>query len=463
MSERPKVVIVGAGFGGLAAAKRLERRRSTSPSSTATTSTPSCPCSTRWPPPDLNPADVGYVVRGLFRREQRRAVPQGRGAVGVDWDRHEVRLPRRGRAVPFDHLVVAAGSTHQLLRGRRGAEHSFPLYSLEDAIRVRNHLLSLFEAADSEPDLVDDGVLNFVVVGGGPTGVEVAGRPGRADRQGPRAGLPRSRRAPGPGGAGRAARPGLLAPFSESSQRYARQHPRPPRGRGARSARRWPGSPRTTWSCRAARSLPTRLVVWAAGVKAGALAGRLGAEQGKGGRITIDGRPLPRRAPRGLRHRGHRRHRRRLRGPAAPTRPGGHAGRGARRRADRWPTSAGRPRTPFHYRDKGTMATIGRRAAVAELPGLAGWPAARAQGVGRLAGVARPPPRVPARCAQPGVGAHQLGVELPDLGPRPPPDPAARGAAPQPEGGARCPTAGPRRRPEAAGTPGSAPAAEAED
>jgi NADH dehydrogenase len=57
-----------------------------------------------------------------------------------------------------------------------GAEdHGLPLYGLDDAIRLRNHVLSQFEAADADPSLLDDGALTFVVVGGGPTGVETAG------------------------------------------------------------------------------------------------------------------------------------------------------------------------------------------------------------------------------------------------------------------------------------------------
>ena len=88
-------------------------------------------------------------------------------------------------------------------------------------------------------------------------------------------------------------------------------------------------------------------------------------------------------------------------------------------------TIARRPRTPFRYHDKGTMATIGRRAAVAELPvGL------NLTGAGGLVGLAGSAPRVPDRRAQPGVGGPQLGLELLHLGPRPAPDPAPRGAAP---------------------------------
>ncbi len=83
------------------------------------------------------------------------------------------------------------------------------------------------------------------------------------------------------------------------------------------------------------------------------------------------------------------------------------------------------PRTAFRYLDKGTMATIGRRAAVAELPG-------RIKLTGAVAWLAwlGAPPRLPSRCAEPSVGLRQLGVELPDMGPGPSPHPAARSPAP---------------------------------
>src|SRR5207244_9629064 len=74
-----------------------------------------------------------------------------------------------------DQLMVAAGATAAYLGIERAAENAFPLYVLTDAIALRNHVLERFEASAADPSLVDDGALCFVVVGGGPTGVEVAG------------------------------------------------------------------------------------------------------------------------------------------------------------------------------------------------------------------------------------------------------------------------------------------------
>ena len=173
MADRPKVVVVGAGFGGLAAAKRLEGEGVDVTLIDRHNFHTFLPLLYQVATAGLNPADVGYVVRGVFRRQQH-VVFRKDEVLSVDWDRQEVRLAAEG-PIPFDHLIVAAGSSTNYFGVEGAREHAFPLYSLEDAIRVRNHLLSLFEAADSDPALIDEGVLNFVIVGGGPTGVEVSG------------------------------------------------------------------------------------------------------------------------------------------------------------------------------------------------------------------------------------------------------------------------------------------------
>ena len=81
---------------------------------------------------------------------------------------------RRGETYTGDYLVLAAGSQPNFF-GTPGAEHAFPLYSLDDADRLKTRIIQAFEEADSDPRLVDEGAIDFVVVGGGPTGVEVAG------------------------------------------------------------------------------------------------------------------------------------------------------------------------------------------------------------------------------------------------------------------------------------------------
>jgi len=363
MGERPRVVVVGAGFGGLAAAKRLEREDVDVTVVDRHNFHTFLPLLYQVATAGLNAADVGYVVRGVFRREQRVLFRKDE-VVGVDWEARTVALRAEG-PVPFDHLVVAAGSSTNYFGIDGAREHAFPLYSLEDAVRVRNHLLSLFEAADSQPDLIDDGVLNFVVVGGGPTGVEVAGalveliekvlEQDFHDLDVHRARVVLVERADR-----------LLAPFSERSQRYARKT----LVRRGVEVRLGTAVERITSDhvvLSSGEVMKTRLVLWAAGVRAGALADRLDVPQGPGGRIvvatdlSITGRPgafaigdiadiddgegvrLPQLAQ-------------------VAIQGGEHAA--DQILADR----RGQPRTPFRYHDKGTMATIGRRAAVAEIP-----------------------------------------------------------------------------------------------
>ncbi len=75
----------------------------------------------------------------------------------------------------YDHLVVGVGAKVAYFGVPGAADHAFPLYALEDAVQLRNHLLRCFQAADRDPSLVGDGLLDVVVLGGGPTGVETAG------------------------------------------------------------------------------------------------------------------------------------------------------------------------------------------------------------------------------------------------------------------------------------------------
>ena len=173
MGDRPHVVIIGAGFGGLNAAKRLEKAPVDVTLLDRHNYHTFQPLLYQVATAGLNSADVGYAVRGLFRRQGRVFFRKG-NVVGVDWTTQHVLLEHEP-PMPFDYLIVAAGSTTNYFGIEGADDFAFPLYTLEDAVRLRNHLLSLYEAADAVPELVDDGVLNFVVVGGGPTGVEVAG------------------------------------------------------------------------------------------------------------------------------------------------------------------------------------------------------------------------------------------------------------------------------------------------
>lgn len=367
MSLRPHVVVIGAGFGGLAVAKGLAKHPVEVTLIDRHNFTTFQPLLYQVATSGLNDADVAHPVRGLFHHQPNVRFRHGE-VVGVDWDRRQLQvLATSGPPfIPFDQLVVAAGAVTSWFDIPGAARWALPLYTLDDAVTLRNHIVERFEATDADPSLIDDGALTFVVVGGGPTGVEMAGALAELAAVVFRRDFPRL-------DVGRAkvvlveARDKLLAPFHEASQRHAEQslQARQIEVRlGASVAE--VGQHYVAFS--SGEVLPTHTVVWAAGVRANPLADMLGLETTRGGRIVV-GADL-----------------------AVPGRPGvwavGDVAAALSRRGDPLPQLApvamqsgshvahqigrqleGRSTRPFRFRDKGTMATIGRRAAVAELPG----------------------------------------------------------------------------------------------
>ena len=369
--------VIGAGFGGLAATKRLAKAGVDVTIVDRHNYHTFQPLLYEVATAGLNAADVAYAVRGIFRR-QHNVTFRHATVTGVDWAEHTLELDRGDeQSLAFDHLVIAAGSTTTYFGIPGAAEYAFPLYSLVDAIALRNHILDRFEAADADPSLIDDGALTFVVVGGGPTGVEVSGAMSelfgmvlRKDFRSLDVGKARVILIE--------MADVLLQPFSDSSQRHARETlqghgRRRPHGRSGHERHadqhhaRLPArsSPRTRScglpACRPARSPPRSASRPAAPVasKSGATC----ASRGHPEAFAV--------------------------GDVAAI-PDGHGGvlasRSRRSRCSRDATrptrscarsTAAAPR-PFRYFDKGTMATIGRRAAVAELPlriRLSGTPA----------------------------------------------------------------------------------------
>lgn len=363
-ASRPRVVIVGAGFGGLAAAKRLEQQHVDVTLVDRHNYHTFQPLLYQVATAGLNAADVGYAIRGVFRRRRRVIVRCGE-VVGVDWDADEVIL-RDEDPVPFDFVVFAGGSAANYFGVPGAAEHAFPLYGLEDAVRLRNQLLELFESADARPSLVDEGILNFVVVGGGPTGVEVAGALAELidkvlvsdfhDLDVHRCRIVLVEQGPA-----------LLAPFSAASQDYARRALEE-RGVEVRLGTAVTDVRADGVTFAGGEELATHLLVWAAGVKASTLANVVGGERGRGGRIVVSRDLAMVEHPNAF-----------AIGDIAQIDDGVGgflpqlaqvAIQGGVHVADQIVrTIEGKPRTAFRYRDKGTMATIGRRAAVAELAG----------------------------------------------------------------------------------------------
>jgi NADH:quinone reductase (non-electrogenic) len=365
MGVRPHVVIVGAGFGGLAVARGLDRLSVEVTLIDRNNFTTFQPLLYQVATAGLNAADVAHPVRGLFHRQRNLRMLVGE-VTGVDWERREVLLADH-QPVPFDHLVVAVGAVTTWFGVPGAAEHALPLYTLEDAVEVRNHVVSRFEAADADPSLVDRGELNFVVVGGGPTGVEMAGALAELfavvfKRDYPSLGVGRARVVLVE------TRDRLLEPFHGASQRAALDALR---ARQVEVRLEETVDEVTSDHVRftSGEVLPAPTVIWAAGVRANPVAGAMGLATTKSGRVGVAADlSVPN-------HEGvwavgdvaaaHSR-----RGPGvlpqlAPVamQSGAHVARQIGRLGE------GKPTQPFRFRDKGTMATIGRRAAVAELPG----------------------------------------------------------------------------------------------
>ena len=361
MSSR-RVVIIGAGFGGLEVARHLAKAPVEVTLVDRRNFHTFQPLLYQVATSGLNAADVGYPVRGLFQR-QKNLIFRMANVTGVDWNAGALELEDH-EPLEFDELVIAAGATATYF-GTPGAEDwAYPLYTLEDAVRLRNHILDRFEAADSHPELIADGALRFVVVGGGPTGVETAGALAELfDKV-----LRKDFRMLDVGAAEVILiemQDALLGPFSAPSRRHALDA-LIERGVDVRLKERVSAIGQTSITLGEGSSLPTHTLIWAAGVQANGLADALGVQQARSGRIIVQGDlSLPEHpnafAIGDIAHIADGDGALPMLAPIA-MQSGRHVAAQIKRR------SAGQPTTPFRYRNKGTMATIGRRSAVAELP-----------------------------------------------------------------------------------------------
>jgi NADH dehydrogenase len=359
---RPRVVIVGAGFAGLGCARELAGTDVDITLIDRNNYHQFLPLLYQVATAQLASDDVGTPLRNLFRKEDNIDVVQAE-VVGVDPETRTVTTAD-GASYTGDYLVLATGARANFYRTPGADEHTLPLYSLADAERLRARIIEVFDAADRDPRLIDQGALTFVVVGGGATGVETAG--GIADfvnRVAPEAyhDLPVHEARIHLVDHGNA----LLAPFSDKAHAYAakvlqRDGVRLHLGTGVREI-----TPSAV-HLEGGSTLPSRCVIWAGGVQAGDLASRIALPRGRGGRVlaghdlSVDGYP-------NVFVLGD------VAGVESPD--GGlypQLGSVALQQGQ-WTAKtirsdlAGQPRTAFHYHDKGIMAMIGRGAAVAEM------------------------------------------------------------------------------------------------
>jgi NADH dehydrogenase len=380
MDRMHRVVIVGGGFAGLAAARALVGQPVEVTIVDQRNFHTFQPLLYEVATAGLDPGDVAYPIRVIFGKAPNVAFRFAR-VTGVDWDGGHVTL-EDADPLPFDSVIVASGATAKFFGIPGAGEFSFPLYTLNDARHLRDHVLRRFEEADANPSRAEDGPLTFVVVGGGPTGVEVAGALAELLDVAVRHDGFTFARSTGRiivvDGLDR-----LLTPFKATAAAYAADTLR---GRGIelRLGRMVKKVTDTCVELDDGTEIPTRTVVWAGGVTVeGTVATRLSLPSGPNGRLRVEA---------DLSLAGHANAYAVGDAAAVPWGPGAqdpeaicpqlaqvaiqsgsHAARQVLHRL------VGEPSTAFRYRDKGIMATIGRRAAITQFPsgaivrGTLGW------------------------------------------------------------------------------------------
>ena len=366
LDVRARVVIVGGGFGGLQAAKAfadapvqvtLVDRRNHHLFQ---------PLLYQVATAALSPADIAQPIRSVLRGQRNVDVVLA-GVEALDVAAKEVVLDQDGGRLPYNYLILAAGANHAYFGHDEWAPNAPGLKSLEDAVDIRRRILLSFEEADREPDPARrKALMTFVVVGGGPTGVEMAG----AIAEIARFSLARDFRHIDT----RDARvilveagPEVLAAFPDRLSRRALQ-----------DLERLGVDVRLGKSVTAIAPgavtvgdeiIPANTIVWAAGLQASPLGRSLGVELDRAGRVLVNpdltvpghpeifvigdmallqdarGRPLPGVAQVAMQQ-------------------------GAWAAANILRAIEGKPARPFRYRDLGNMATIGRNSAVADIRGL---------------------------------------------------------------------------------------------
>jgi NADH:ubiquinone reductase (H+-translocating) len=372
LQSKPKVVILGAGFGGLQATRTL--RRAPVDITLIDRQNYHCfqPLLYQVATAALSPADVAWPIRHILR-EQKNATVLMAEVNGIDPVARTVNT--NAGPFAFDFLVIATGARNSYFGHHHWAELAPGLKRIEDATRIRRNILSAFEEAElARDDSERKRLLTFVIIGGGPTGVEMAGAIAEIARQT----LARDFRRIDP----RTARivlieagPRLLPTFSEQHSNYARD------ALTAMGVDVMTSSP--VLECHrggvdlANGHIAAASIIWAAGIMASPAAQWLSAERDRGGRVVVRsdlslprfdnifvigdtaavkdaaGQPVP-----GL--------------ASAAKQMGKYVGRLIRARV------AGQSLPPFRYRNEGSLATVGRRAAVVELgrihlEGFVGW------------------------------------------------------------------------------------------
>ena len=363
--SRPRVLVLGGGFAGIGAAQKLKKSDVDVVLVDGHDYHTFQPLLYQVATGLLEQPAVGHPIRDLFDKQDNVRVHQDR-VTGIDLDAREVRF---GELPParYDYLVLALGAQVNFFGVDGAAEHAFPLYTLPDAVRLKDHVLERWEAADRKPELVDDGALNMVVVGGGPTGVETAGAMaelynGVFREDYPDVSPEQARLVLVEGS------PEVFSMFKENIRTYAREALEK-RGVEVMTGERVESLTPKRVTLKSGTVLSAHTLVWGAGLQGNELVKSLGLELERGNRLAVDEElRLPQRpevyvvcdvaaitdakTEQVLPQLG-----------SVALQSGAHAGETIARRV------AGKETKPFKYRDKGTMATIGRGAAVVQMLG----------------------------------------------------------------------------------------------
>ena len=361
--EHRHVVIVGGGFAGLGCAQRLADHDDVRVTLIDRNNYHQFqPLLYQVATSQLAPSDIAHSLRSVFA-DQKNVDVKLAEISAVDPATRTVTSTDGGRW-DGDVLVLAAGSQPNFFGTPGAAESAFPLYSLDDATRLRSRILGIFEQADRDPKLIERGALNFVIVGGGPTGVEVAGA--IADMVSVT--LPATYEDLDASAAqihlldyGDA----LLKPFSDQAHGYvakvlAEKGVKIHLGTGVKEV----GTGHALLSD--GRTIATRCVIWGGGIKAAAVAADEGLAQGRGGRVDVSG-DLTLAGHEGVYVIGDIANIPEA-GAGALPQLGSVALQSGHWAADNILADfEGKSRKPFVYHDKGIMAMIGRGAAIAEV------------------------------------------------------------------------------------------------
>ena len=284
LSKNPGIVVVGAGFGGLSLTKVLAGTAFDVTLIDRHNYHLFQPLLYQVATAGLSPADIAAPIRGILRGQKNVTVVLAEVS-GVDTNRSEVIAD--GRRVPFDYLVLATGAQHAYFGHDDWAPYAPGLKTIDDATYLRRRILLAFERAEAEPDSAErQRLLTFVVVGGGPTGVEMAGAIAELSNRALASDFhnidPRSARV-----ILVEAGPRLLAPFdpslSESAKKALEQL-----GVEVRLGSAVTGCDGKEVTLDEER-IGTRTIVWAAGVMASPAGAWLGVETDRAGRVKVNG------------------------------------------------------------------------------------------------------------------------------------------------------------------------------